>query len=103
MDAGGAMANSTSNRYLSCISAFLKCCYKRGWRTAPLPELEWHKEPEHRIRWISYEEEKFLMENLREPYASLVYVAIRTGLRASELLSLEKHQVVLSPSRRRWC
>ncbi len=83
----------TINRYLSCVSAFLRFCYKRKFRTVPLPELEWRDEDEGRIRWLSYEEEARLMELLPSPVSTVVYVAIRTGMRASELLNLKPDQV----------
>ena len=83
----------TINRYLSCVSAFLRFCYKRKFRTVPLPELEWRDEDEGRIRWLSYEEEARLMELLPHPTSAVVYVAIRTGMRASELLNLKPDQV----------
>ncbi|WP_404822879.1 tyrosine-type recombinase/integrase [Novosphingobium huizhouense] len=83
----------TINRYLSCLSAFLRFCKKRNFRTAPPLELEWRDEDEGRIRWLSYEEEARLMELLPGPIATVVYVAIRTGLRASELIGLKPDQV----------
>jgi hypothetical protein len=83
----------TINRYLSCLSAFLRFCKKRGFRTTPTPELEWRDEDEGRIRWLSYEEEAQLMGLLPETIAPVVYVAIRTGMRASEIISLKPDQV----------
>jgi integrase len=92
LQASGAK-DGTINRYLSCISAFLNFCHKRGWMLSPVPEVDWRDEDEGRVRWISYDEESSLLRLLPEPYSTLVYIAIRTGLRASELLSLKPEQV----------
>jgi integrase len=86
-------SDATVNRYLSNISKFLKWCYKRKLRTAPVPEVDWRDEDEGRIRWISYDEEDTLLSLLPEPHRTVVYVAIRTGMRASEILSLVPDQV----------
>ncbi len=83
----------TINRYLSCVSAFLRFCKKRGFRTIPAPELEWRDEDEGRIRWLSYEEEARLMELLPASISTVIYVAIRTGMRASEIMTLKPDQV----------
>jgi integrase len=90
---GRGRSEATINRYISAMSKFLKFCTKRGLMTSPLPDLEWRKLSDGRIRWITYDEEKRLMELLPAPYSTLVYVAIRTGLRASELLNLKSDQV----------
>lgn len=86
-------SDSTVNRYLSCLSAFLKFSYKRGLRKQPAPELDWNRENSGRIRWVSYEEERQLKEILPETFGTVVHIAIRTGLRASELLTLEMDQI----------
>ena len=90
-DAG--VKDSTVNRYLSCVSAFLKFCKKRGLRNVEVPEIEWRDEDEGRIRWLTYEEETRLCELLPRPYNDVVFVAIRTGLRASALLNLKEDQI----------
>lgn len=87
------VSDATVNRYLSCLSAFLTFCKRRKWMSAELPEVEWRDEDQGRIRWITYDEEDTLMSLLPEPYASVVYLAIRTGMRAAELLSLKPDQV----------
>lgn len=86
-------SDGTINRYLSAVSAFLGFCKRRKLYKAELPELEWRDEDQGRIRWITYSEERQLMELLPAPYSTIVYIAIRTGLRAAELLSLKPDQV----------
>lgn len=87
------MSDGTINRYLSAVSAFLGFCKRRKWYTAELPELEWRDEDQGRIRWITYSEERRLMELLPQPFSTIVYIGIRTGLRAAELLGLQPDQV----------
>lgn len=87
------ISDATVNRYLSCLSAFLRFCQKRKFRTAEPIELDWKEEDEGRIRWLTYEEEQRLMELLPAPYSTIVFIAIRTGMRASELLTLKPDQV----------
>ncbi|MFC0686478.1 tyrosine-type recombinase/integrase [Novosphingobium clariflavum] len=89
----GAMSEATLNRYLSTVSAFLKFCKRRDLRQKVLPELEWRDEDEGRIRWLTYDEEDTLLELLPKPYDTMVYIAIRTGLRVSELIELTEEQV----------
>jgi integrase len=89
----GGSSEATINRYLSCLSAFLRFCKARGHRKAPLPDLEWRRESEGRIRWLTYAEEDTLLEMLPEPYRGIVYADLRTGLRASELLTLVPDQL----------
>jgi integrase len=86
-------SGATINRYLSAISAFMRFCISRNLKTTPAPTLDWRKESEGRLRWLSYDEEDGLMGLLPEPFASLVYVAIRTGMRASEILTLKPEQI----------
>ncbi|EQB19581.1 tyrosine-type recombinase/integrase [Novosphingobium lindaniclasticum] len=88
-----SLSDATINRYISCLSAFLRFCKRRGFRTVDLPELEWNDEEENRIRWITRKEEVQLCKLLPSPFDALVYIAIRTGLRATELLTLQPDQV----------
>jgi integrase len=97
LQAGGA-SDATVNRYLSTVSAFLTFCKRRGFRTTALPEIDWRSEDDGRIRWITYDEEAELLSLMPEPFSSVVYLAIRTGMRCGELLSLKADQV--EPA---WC
>ena len=86
-------SDATVNRYLSTTSAFLTFCKKRGFKTNEVPEMDWRDEDAGRIRWITYEEEDDLLSILPRQYSEVVWLAIRTGMRASELLSLKPEQV----------
>lgn len=86
-------ADGTINRYLSAFNTFLKWTNERGYRKTPLPTFAWRDEDEGRIRWITPEEEEELYSLLSEDTAKLVRIAIHTGMRRSELLSLEPGQI----------
>lgn len=89
---GRGLKEATINRYLSSFRTFLGWCLEREYRTKPLPDFEWGKET-NRIRWITFDEEALLMDLLPEKYALLVKVAITTGMRRGELLTLTREQV----------
>lgn len=89
----GSLSVATINRYMSAVSAFMNFCVDRDLRKRPVPKLDWQTEDEGRIRWLSYDEEATLMELLPKPYDTMVYIAIRTGLRASELIGLTDDQL----------
>ena len=81
-------ADATINRYQSAINVFLNWCLQRGYRTKPLPPLDWREESQGRIRWLTYQEEAQMLKHTKGPVSKLIKVAIETGLRASELLNL---------------
>ncbi|AYJ85548.1 site-specific integrase [Sphingomonas paeninsulae] len=84
---------ATINRYLSTLSVFLKWCLKREYRTFPVPSMDWQDEDEGRIRWIGHNEEGALLGALRGTVADVVRVAIATGMRRSEILTLKPDQL----------
>ena len=84
-------SDATINRYQSAINVFLNWCLQRGYRTSPLPPLDWRKESQGRIRWITYEEEALMLKHTKGPISKIISVAIDTGLRASELLGLAEY------------
>jgi integrase len=89
------MADGTVNRYLSALSKFLKWAKTRKYRTVPVDDLEfaWRKEATHRIRWITEDEEAQLEDVLPPKTWKLVKLAIETGCRRGELLSIEPGQI----------
>lgn len=86
-------APATVNRYLSALHSLL------AWGAEDkllkvVPTFNWQSESEGRIRWITPEEEDRLLKAITEPrVAVLVKVAIRTGMRRSELLGLSEAQI----------
>lgn len=91
---GEAVKDSTINRFLAALSAFLQWTIDKGYRTVEqLPKMVYGDEDDGRIRWFTPEEEAQLYTILNEPCAKLVGVAIRTGARRGELIPLEEHQI----------
>lgn len=92
------LAPATINRYLSHLRTFLVWAKKRGYRTKPVAgedgiSFSWKEEGEGRIRWITLEEEEQLKKFLPAAIWKLTKVAIETGCRRDELLTVELGQI----------
>lgn len=86
--------DASVNHYVAALSAFLQWSARKGFRRlSAMPEMPWAKVGSHRIRWITPAEEQTLLSHLPDNVARLVGIAIRTGMRRGELLSLEPSQV----------
>ena len=85
----------TVNRYLSHFRTFMIWAQDEGLRTVPVANLKfrWLKENPGRLRWITAEEEAQLKVHLPRKVWTLVKVAIETGCRLNELLSLEPRDI----------
>lgn len=92
-----SVSPATLNRYLSAFNQLLKWAQDRGYRTAALPRLPWERESEGRIRWITRQEERTLLDLLdgweRSDISDLVSIAIVTGMRRNEILKLEERDI----------
>ena len=90
-------SDSTINRKLMCLSKIMKFAFDRG-KVTKLPKLPLKKEPKGRIRWLTLDEEKLLMEYLdfswTSDYLDYYVVAVDTGLRTGEMLRLEKKDII---------
>lgn len=92
------MGNSggTVNRKLSCLSRILRTAYERD-KLKSMPRIPRKRETEHRIRFLSPEEEKQLVKTLfRLGYSAqldAVFVLIYTGFRCSEVWKMEKRDL----------
>ena len=55
--------------------------------------------------WITQEQFSSLVESIHEPYATMIFVAVHTGLRVSELVGLRRRNVFLDSIRieERYC
>ena len=86
-------APGTINRYLSALNSAMKWAVQRGYRTTPIPTLQWQDEDEGRIRWITPAEEERLLGLMARPEALAAYICMRTGMRRGELLNLKPRDV----------
>lgn len=86
-------ANATINHYLSSLNSFLTWSLERKYRTQPVPKMLWQDKDEGRIRWITPAEERKLASLLPSRSADLVPIGIETGMRRSEILTMEPTQL----------
>jgi integrase len=93
---GGKLSMGTINRYLSAASAVLSDARSRGLLEVQ-PVIPWQEDKGHRIHWLSEDQEKLVIAWLRaqnfHASALVVRVLCSSGLRWSEFISLESHQV----------
>lgn len=86
-------SEATKNRYVACIRAILNKAAGE-WRWIPSsPKLKTYKEQKRRIRWITQEQAKSLIEALPKHYATVARFALATGLRMANILALSWSQI----------
>lgn len=89
---GRGLSNATINRKLAALSRMLHFAKDRGWIIS-IPKIERRKESEHRVRFLSKEEETAVCrwyENTgQHSMADFVRFLLDTGLRLSEAMGLE--------------
>lgn len=88
-------SNATRNRYLSLIRSILNRCSGEWEWIDKAPKLTLYKEAKKRIRWLTKSEAQNLLDALPPFYADLAEFSFMTGLRQSNVLSLEWSQVDL--------
>ncbi|MHB1753816.1 MAG: tyrosine-type recombinase/integrase [Acidiferrobacter sp.] len=97
---GGIRSDATINRYLAALSVVLATCAK-SWEwleISPMRRVEKRKEPRGRVRYLSDDERERLLGACRDHpdlYAA-VMLALTTGARRMEIMSLSWGQVDLS-------
>jgi integrase len=95
---GEGLQAHTVNRDLACLKAALN--HANQLHGQQIPALAWGRikvaEPPHRIRFLSREEYHRLLGVCDPALAKIVKVAVATGLRKDNLLSLDWKQVDLS-------
>ncbi|KGQ44078.1 tyrosine-type recombinase/integrase [Gallibacterium anatis] len=100
---GKAISPATQNRYRCSIMRALNLARQAGWIDV-IPYVEKNVEPKKRVRWISQEEARRLINNLSKSQKGtqwmkdVVIFALMTGARKSEILSLTWDKVDLSHS-----
>lgn len=101
---GGPRSTSTVNRYLAALSHVFTVAMKEwGWvDDSPFRRVATLKEPRGRVRFLSDEERKKLLEVCRSHSDQLyivVVLALSTGARLSEIMALTWKQVDLERGR----
>lgn len=96
---GGARAPATVVRYLASIShAFTIAIKDWAWlESNPVQKISKPREPRGRERYLSNEERQALLGTCKESKSQFLYtvfvVAVSTGMRSGEILSLKWQQV----------
>lgn len=85
----------TVNRHLALIRAILRrACHEWEW-IDKVPRIRLYPEPKRRVRWLTPDQVKRLLEELTPHQQDLVLFALSTGLRQSNVVNLEWSQVDL--------
>ena len=79
--------HSTLNRELACLKTILNKAKDWGY-IAQVPKIKLFKENNQRVRYLTDEEEKKLLEVSPEPLKSIIIIALNTGMRQGEILNL---------------
>lgn len=82
-------SNAYVNRYLSCIKTIFNIGIKNELiKTTPMKAVKMMKEDNHKIRYLTADEEARLFKELPEHLKPIVICALQTGLRKSNILQL---------------
>ena len=88
---------ATKNRHISIVRAILNRAMKQWEWIDSVPYFTLYKEPKRRIRWLTPDEAKRLIEVLQpSSMADMVLFTLQTGLRLNNVLRLEKSQIDLN-------
>jgi integrase len=86
----------TRNRYIACLRAVLmKAAGPWEWAIR-CPKFKTYSEPTQRIRWLTEEEARMLVDALPDWVAQMARFALATGLRQSNVYTLEWRQIDLA-------
>ncbi len=86
---------ATANRHLALIRAILRrACDEWEW-IEKAPKVKLYREPKRRVRWITPEQARALLEDLHEHQRDMVLFALATGLRQGNVTGLCWSQVDL--------
>jgi integrase len=94
--------SSTTNRYMAAISKALGEAHKRG-KLAAMPKVPYTREPKGKLRWITHDEERVLLDKCgelwTEPEAramrALLIFLLDTGARLTEALTVSRFPAIL--------
>lgn len=88
-------SGATANRYLALIRAILNRAYSEWEWIDRAPKVKMYKEIKRRVRWITVEQVKILLDELPPHQKVITVFALSTGLRQSNVLNLTWQQVDL--------
>ena len=86
---------ATANRYLALIRAILRRAVQDWEWLDRAPRVRLYREAKRRVRWITPEQVKMLLNELPKHQVDVVLFALATGLRQSNVVNLEWSQVDL--------
>lgn len=87
---------STANRHLALIRSILRMAALDWQWIEHAPRVKLYPEPKRRVRWITPEQARQLLDVLPSHQRSLMLFALATGLRQGNVLKLEWAQVDLA-------
>lgn len=87
---------STANRHLALIRSILRMAALDWQWIEHAPRVKLYPEPKRRVRWITPEQARQLLDVLPSHQRSLMLFALATGLRQGNVLRLEWAQVDLA-------
>ena len=89
------VSNATVNRMLALIRAVLNRAVKEWEWLDKSPHVRLLPEEQGRVRWLTFEESQRLISELPDHLATMARFTLATGLRSSNVTSLEWSQVDL--------
>ncbi|OOH92158.1 integrase [Pasteurellaceae bacterium 15-036681] len=88
MTKGTPLTNATKNKYRTSIMRILKLAYQSGY-IEKMPYIPKKKEPPIRVRWITKEQAKQLIDRISTDWMKTICAfALLTGARRTEILSM---------------
>ncbi len=90
----GKVKGSTINRELACLKHLYALAIKGGENADnPVKQVNFFSENEKPMRILSYAEEIKLLDTCNDSLKPIIIIALETGMRRSEILSLKREQV----------
>ncbi len=83
---------ATANRYTALIRAILRACVEWDWLDNA-PMLRQYKEAKRRIRWLTHDDARKLLQELPNHLRDLAAFSLATGLRKANVVGLEWNQL----------
>lgn len=84
---------STADRHLSVIKAMLNFAFKSAWIEA-VPHIELYRPAKTEAKWLTAEQFALILPHLDQYVADFMTIAIKTGLRFSNVLGLRWNWIV---------